>query len=78
MSLNVVLCVRRAGAGVYLEVSRITVFGGESSWRQRASVAVAYIGELRQLTKNWLPMLNGSIYSDGTRTLDTVHNNRRI
>lgn len=42
------MCIEVGGS---LEVNRITVVGGEGSRRQRASVTVAYIGELRQLTK---------------------------
>lgn len=38
------------GGGESLEANRITVVGGEVSWKQSVSVAAAYVGELRHLT----------------------------
>lgn len=41
-------------------MSRITVDGGEGPRKQRASVTVAYIGELRQLARDGLRTLDGT------------------
>lgn len=50
-------------------MSRITVDGGEGPRKQRASVTVACIGELRQLAKDGLRTLNGTATQMGIEKL---------